>query len=188
MSRASPVNMSSSPEQIYRYYSDLYQQRQGIMERYGSDMHSKKYSKESLMIVVQAQINDQRKGGDSAGRGWSMDQIIRNTVTRQASPLSARGAQRLLGKMRSGSIEVPEWWKAEDGSLLISGVAELRALNERKALKWEWDQLKDEYHLLKEAGEAEGKKLVKKKGKMIEGETDVQYAKRIISQYYFGSP
>ena len=90
--------------------------------------------------------------------------------------------------MRSGKIQVPEWWKAKDGSLLISGVAELRALNERKAIKWAWDQLKDEYHLLKEAGEAEGKKLVKKKGYMMEGETDVQYAKRIISQYYFGSP
>ena len=187
MSR-SPVNMSSTPEEIYRYYSDRYRERQITMERYGSDMHAKKYDKSALMVVVQAQLNAQRKGGDEAGRGWSMDQIIRNTVSRQTSPLSARGAQRLLGKMRSGAIEVPEWWKEEDGSLLISGVAELRALNERKAIIWAWDQLKDEYHLLKEAGEKEGKRLVKKKGEMIDGETDVQYAKRIISKYYFGSP
>lgn len=177
MSRSSPVNMSSTPEEIYRHYSDLYDKREIQMRKYGADMYARKLSKQSLMIVVQSNINENKS------RRWSMDQIIRNTVSRETSSVGIGTARGLIQNIRSGQIEAPEDWYTDDGEIRIPSFTEIRAMGQTNRLEFAWDQVSESYHDFK----AEGERL-KEKGKLKEGVTPSQYAKRLISQYYFGSP
>ena len=177
MSRASPVNMSSNPEEIYRHYSELYDKRDRQMRRYGAEMYARKLDKQSLMIVVQSQINDNKT------RRWSMDQIVRNTVSRETSSVSIGTARGLIRDIQSGKIEAPEEWYGDDGEIKIPNFTEVRALGQTQQLNFAWEQIGESYHEFK----AEAERL-RAEGKIQEGVTASQYAKRIISQYYFGSP
>lgn len=177
MSRASPVNMSSTPEEIYRHYSELYDKRDRQMRQYGTEMYARKLDKQSLMIVVQSQINDNKE------RRWSMDQIVRNTVSRETSRLSVKQTRTLIQRFQTEDVDLPEEWYTEAGDLCIPSFNEIRAMSQTHQLDFAWDEMSQSYQEWKQEGER-----LNAAGKLPpEYDTPAKYAKHLVSQYYWGS-
>lgn len=180
MSRRATITTASSPEEIYQAYSEMYEARDRMLRtKYGTDMYAAKLSKASLMIYIQGQRESERSDPMLAGRRWSMNQIVKNLVSKETSRFQTGSAYALIGQIRGGELEAPDEWKV-DGKTKVPGVLELRAqFASGKLNPW----LSQVYKEFKQEGER-----LNKEGR-LDGQDDTpsKYAKHKISQYFFGS-
>ena len=177
MSKKSPISSKSSESEIYSFYSDLYNKRQGKVEKLGFSMRASKLDKNALSIYISGERERQ------AGKRWSTDQIIRNLVSRETSKFAYGSAKGIRKAIESGDMEAPEEWYDETGDLKLPSVLEVRMWAMTPSMDLNFDFINDEYHRFVDEGE-----LLEKQGKLKKGETASAYARHKISQMYFGSP
>ena len=184
MKRTEPsLYRSSSTEDLYKYYVQQYRQReQLIWKRYRAEMHVEMLDKEGFEFQL-AKYEDVDRA-----RRWSVKQSIKTLVRKATSSVSKESAITLKGAIMDQIAAEQERAAREnrefDPSNVLGGYTKEPTIFELQNRKWTWDEIKNNYHALKEYAQR-NESMLKETGIMKEGESASHYAAQQIHDAYF---
>lgn len=184
MKRTEPtLYRSSSTEDLYKYYVQQYRQReQLIWKRYRAEMHVGMLDKEGFEVQL-ARYEDVDRA-----RKWSVKQSIKNIVRKSTSSVSKESAatlrEAILDQIAAEQERAARENRAFDPTNVLGGYTKQPTIFELQNRKWTWDEIKNNYHALKEYAER-NQSMLKEAGIMKEGESASHYAAQQIHDAYF---
>lgn len=184
MKRTEPtLYRSSSTEDLYKYYVQQYRQReQLIWKRYRAEMHVEMLDKEGFEFQL-AKYEDIDRA-----RKWSVKQSIKTLVRKATSSVAKESAatlrEAILDQIAAEQERAAKEKRAFDPANVLGGYTKQPTIFELQNRKWTWDEIKNNYHALKEYAES-NENMLKSAGIMEEGESASHYAAQQIHDTYF---
>lgn len=170
MSKSAPVSRLSSTSELYDYYVRQYEKREAmIWKKYRAEMYAGMLSKSSFEIQLK------RYEAEDKSKRLSAAESVMKLVRRATSRVS-KGSAQALQKAIEDQINA--------GQNVIGGYKKVPSIFELQNRKWTWDEIKNNYHALKEYAE-QNENMLKDSGIMKEGETAAHYAGQQIHDAYF---
>lgn len=192
MSKSAPVTRSSSLNELYEYYVQQYVKREAmIWKRYRAEMFAGMLSKGSFELQLKRYEESDRAKKLSAAE--SVMKLVRRATSR-VSAGSAQALQKAIEDQINAEIKRVQEINAQKSAEqereefreenVLGGYKKVPSIFELQNRKWTWDEIKDNYHALKEYAE-QNQKMLQDAGIMEEGESASHYAAQQIHDTYF---
>lgn len=183
MSKSAPVNRSSSLDELYEYYVQQYVKREAmIWKRYRAEMFAGMLSKGSFELQLKRYEESDKAKKLSAAE--SVMKLVRRATSR-ISAGSAQSLQKAIEDQINAEIKRAEQDREEfREENVLGGYKKVPSIFELQNRKWTWDEIKDNYHALKQYAE-QNQKMLQDAGIMEEGESASHYAAQQIHDTYF---